>query len=50
VSQRRGQRTHTPGSHVPSAAWQEHGVPGMTVAGIAQMPHCVEQTLIKAYG
>jgi hypothetical protein len=30
---------HTPGSHLPSAAWQEHGVPGMTVEGIAQIPH-----------
>jgi len=50
VSRRRGQRTHTPGSHVPSAAWQEHGVPGMTVEGIAQTPHCVEQTRINPYG
>jgi hypothetical protein len=33
-----------------SAARQAHGVPAMTVAGIAQMSHCVEQTLIKAYG
>jgi hypothetical protein len=32
------------------AAWQEHGVPGMTVAGIAQMPRRVEQTRISAYG
>ena len=38
MSGHRGQRTHTPGSHVPSAAWQEHGVPGMTVEGIAQTP------------
>ena len=50
MSRRRGQCTHTPGSHLPSAAWQAHGWPGLTVPGIAQMPHCVEQTLIKGYG
>ena len=31
-------------SHSPYAARQEHGVPGTMPAGIAQMPHWVEQT------